>query len=464
MKGEDGQAGLSARIAAHVATTDAAALPATALHAAKRALLDGLGVMLAASGMSPEITPFVDLARAAGEGPATVLGHGFAVPAASAALANGAMAHALDFEDAFDAAPSHPNASLLPAALAMVQARGIEDGRALLAAIAIGCDLVCRIGLSLRQRLEDGGWYPPPILGAFGAAAAASRLAGLNACQVRDCFSLLLFQTTTPGEIKYSRDTVLRAVREAFPAQAAIQSVELAQRGIAGFDAPFEGRAGFFRLYAGGAFDAATIEDRLGSRYWIEELSFKRWPACRGTHAYIEAVQAMRAAAPFDPAHITEIVAGGGDIQRMLAEPIERKRAPTVTIDAKFSIPFTIAAALRDDEVTLDSFTAAHLADPATRALAALVRYEVRQVDGDAAAAGTLELRFADGTTRSHAIAMPAGHPKTPLTDAALREKFIDCAGRARRPIAPVAAGAIADTIAQLETPGALARLLAALN
>jgi 2-methylcitrate dehydratase PrpD len=262
-------AGLSIAIAAHVAEFRVEAMPVSTLHAAKRALLDGIGVMLGASGLSPEIAPFVDYASSAGRGTAPILGHGIRTDVAMAAFANGAMAHALDFEDAFDAAPCHPDASLLPAVLAIAESDRPVSGRDLLAAIAIGCDLVCRLGLSLRREMEAGGWYPPPILGAFGAAAAAARLRRLSPEQVRDTLSLTLCQATMPGEIKYSRDTVIRAVREAFPAQAAVQSSALAARGVRGFEAPLEGKAGFFQLYAEGHYDPSVMRDGLGEHFWI---------------------------------------------------------------------------------------------------------------------------------------------------------------------------------------------------
>ncbi|CAN5407120.1 hypothetical protein BH09PSE4_BH09PSE4_03160 [soil metagenome] len=428
--------GLSLLIAEHVAEFSADALPPAALHAAKRALLDGVGVMLAASGTSPEVAPFIDYAAANGAGNAAILGTGLTTNAAMAAFANGAMGHALDFEDAFDAAPSHPNASLLPAALAIAQTGGPVSGRELLAAIAIGCDLVCRLGLSLRREMEAGGWYPPPILGAFGAVAAAARLRRLSAQQTLDAFSLTLCQATMPGEIKYSRDTVIRAVRESFPAQAAVQSSALAAAGVRGFEAPFDGKAGFFRLFADGQYDPETIVDQLGKTFWIEQLSFKLWPACRGAHAYIEAAQALRDAHDIDSAEIISIVAIGGDVQRMLVEPPERKAAPSTVIDAKFSIPFTVAAALVDDEVTLDSFDATSLADPRKRAVAARVRFVVRPDWGrDRAASGGLEIELSDGRRFEHWVDVAAGHASRPIDDNALSAKFHRCARRARRPM-----------------------------
>jgi 2-methylcitrate dehydratase PrpD len=440
-------------LANHVAGFDAEALSAATIHAAKRALLDGIGVMLGASGVSPEVAPFIDYAAASGPGGAVILGTGERTGAAMAAFANGAMAHALDFEDAFDAAPSHPNASLLPAVLAILQTGPPVSGRDLLAAIAIGCDLACRIGLALTRDMEAGGWYPPPIRGAFGAVAAAARMRRLSSPQTLDAFSLLLCQTTMPGEIKYSADTVIRAVREAFPAQAAVQSSALAAAGVRGFEAPFEGKAGFFRLYADGHYDAAVLLDRLGAHFWIEQLTFKRWPACRGTHAYIEAAQALRQAHVIDPAAIVSITATGGSVQRMLVEPAARKAAPTTVIDAKFSIPFTVAAALIDEEVTLDSYDAASLADPRKRRLAGLVGFDLRADWGMAkAASGTLAIELADGTRVERHVEAAAGGVDRPIDDAALTAKFRDCARRARKPLADHAIERLAQAIWTIDT------------
>jgi 2-methylcitrate dehydratase PrpD len=425
-----------AALAEFIAAFPVERVPDATLHAAKRALLDGLGVMLAASGSSPEVAPFVEYALASGAGDAAIFGHGRRTSAAMAAFANGAMAHALDYEDAFDAAPSHPNASLLPAVLAILQTGGPVTGRELLAAIAIGCDVSCRLGLALTRDMEAGGWYPPPIRGAFGAVAAASRMRRLTARQTLDALSLMLCQATMPGEIKHGADTVIRAVREAFPAQAAVQCSALAAAGVRGFDEPLQGRAGFFRLYADGHYDPAILLDRLGETFWIERLTFKRWPACRGTHAYIEAAQQLRVSHAIDPAAIVAITATGGEVLRMLAEPAGRKAAPATVIDAKFSIPYAVAKALLDGDVTLDSFSPAALRDARTVALAGRVRFAVAPAWGmERASSGTLSIELADGRRVEHHVASAAGGPDRPIDDAALTAKFRDCARRARRPL-----------------------------
>lgn len=453
--------GLSARLASHATGFDARGLAPSVVHATHRAILDGLGVMLAASGQSPDVRPFHDWVQAQpGPPQAMVLGFNSRVGAPQAAMVNGAMAHALDYEDAFDLAPLHPNASLLPAALAALESRGSpRSGREFLTAVALGCDLVCRLGLSLKRPLESGGWYPPPILGAFGATLAAGRLARLDARQLCDAWSLLLAQNSCPGEIKHSPDSTLRAVREAFPAHAAMTSVELAARGVRGFDAPLEGKAAFYALFAGGEYDSGALLDGLGERFWIEQLSFKRWPCCRGTHAYIEAAQFLRRAHDFETRQIESIVCAGGELQRMLAEPHAQKGRPRTAIEAKFSIPFTVALALTCPEITLGSFESSVLRDADLLALAGKCRFQL-QPDARSAAAGELRLHLRDGRCLHHAIAHALGEPARPLSDEALREKFIDCASRAANPMMPGQAAGCADRILSLDRePDAAAAL-----
>lgn len=444
--------GLSRALATHVAQADYAALSPATVHATKRAILDGIGVMLAASGSSTDILPFVQLARGnEGRPGGRILGFEEATNALSSAFANGAMAHALDFEDAFDPCPLHPNASLLPAALAIAWGEEAVSGRDFIAAVATGCDLVCRMGLALRRPMEAGGWYPPPILGAFGATAACARLLELDAQQTCDAWSLLLCQNSCPGEIKYSPDTVVRAVREAFPAQAAVQSAQLAAGGVRGFDAPLEGTSGFYALFAAGEYDSCDLLGDLGRSNWIEQLSFKQWPCCRGTHAYIEAAQFLRRTHGFACDDITEIRVVGGDAQRMLCEPVAQKRRPRTLIDAKFSLPFTIASAFIDPEVTLGSFTVATLEDESRLALAAMTTFRAAGNGPQGATSADLSITLKDGRGLRHTVKNAVGNPSRPLSDATLRQKFMDCAVRAAVPRSPLQASALAQRLMTLE-------------
>jgi len=445
-------AAISDILSRHIAAMSPAALPAATLASAKRVLLDASGVMLAASGMAEEPRAFIAAAKAGGAGPCAILGTAERVSAPMAALANGAMAHTLDYEDAFDRVPGHPNASLVPALIALVQMEGAVDGPRFLTALATGCDFACRMAVALRRPMEAGNWYPPPMLGGFGAVAGAANLLGLSAEQTRDALSLMLCQTVMPGEIKYSQGTVIRAVREAFPAQAAVMSALLAREGVAGFEQPLEGRAGFYALFAGGEFDSSDLTDGLGQRFWIEQLTFKPWPSCRGTHPFIELALNLLASHGFDPQRITAIDVAVDDVQQMLVEPAERKAAPQVAIDAKFSIPFVIAIALARGRVSLDDFDRTALADPQLLALTAKVSATVAPETGwKRGCGGRMIIRMDDGRQFEAVTGDALGSPERPLDDGQLVAKFIDCAARAAQPLSADAAAHFAQQILSLE-------------
>ncbi len=439
-------------------------LTPAAIEMSKRCLLDAIGVSLGASGLGEGCRAFIDLALAQGGQPlCTLLGEQRKVPPEAAALANGALAHALDYEDSHDGALVHPNAPVVPAALAIAEAVGPVSGRDLIAAIAIGCDVSVRMALCLRVSLAEFGWYPPPVLAAFGATAAAARLLKLDRRQVVDALSLLQCQSTCSNEIIHSPSSVIRAVRDAFAARAGVTSALLAQRGITGFDAPLEGRAGFFASFARGQYDPDVLTDGLGRRFEIENISFKPWPSCRGTHAAIEAALNYRRVHGPRTKDIDRIVIHGGRMLTMLAEPIESKRRPATAIDAKFSLPFTVATALVRGRVGLQSFLPGALVDDDVLQLAA--RIEVRSdAPGSTAIGARLELLRYDGTTVNETVMNPRGSLENPLSLDDLMDKFIECAGHAAQPLSPAAARQFADTLMRLERLDRLDELLQSLH
>ncbi|AHE52358.1 MmgE/PrpD family protein [Sphingomonas sanxanigenens] len=435
---------ISGTLSAHLAAIDTASLPAATLHATRRALLDALGVMLAASGLAEDARPYRRHAEQ-GAGPARLLGGSGRTSPSLAALANGALAHALDFGDTFDAGPAHPNAALVPALLALADAdRGIDGGR-FLAAMAGASDLACRLAVAAPCPYEARGWYPPPLVNLIATAAGCAKLLGLGADGIRHAMGLALMQGAFPGEIKYDSTSPLRGVREGFVARAAVEAALLAAGGARAFADPLGGKAGFFAVYAGGA-PTAALTDGLGERFLGDLVSFKPWPACRGTHAYIEAALALRPS--LDLARITRIEAETGPIQEMLIRPQPAKAQPASAIDARFSIPFTVATAVRDGAVTLDSFTADRLADPGLHRIGASVIERRNPEWGRAeAASGSLTILLDDGSRLFHRVMQAAGHPDWPLSDSALVAKFIGCAGHAAAPVMPAQATAIAAQI-----------------
>jgi 2-methylcitrate dehydratase PrpD len=455
---------LSEALAGHVARTRWEDLPAGAIRAAKRSLLDALGVIMAASTLGEGSRAFAEVkelgerdsrrgADGRGNRTSTVLGFGFTAPAADAALVNGAGAHALDFEDAHDQAPVHPSAQTVPAALALAEARG-ASGRCLLTALAIGADLACRLGLALTDDPLRYGWYIPPILSAFGATAAGASLGGLGQRQILDAFSLTLGQATATAEVIDNPDSLVRGVRDAFGAHAAVLSVQLAARGLAGFREPFEGRAGLFALYARGGYDAEALVEDIGVRYEGERVSLKPWPSCRATHPFVDAALGLAIDGDLAPTEIDTVTLLGCEWARMLAEPLERRAAPTTAIDAKFSLPYTVASALVHRRLDLDSF-----AEPARRERSVLdLAQQIRYVgDGDASAGhdavtrGEIQIVTSTGDRLSRRCNHPYGSPEAPMSEGDLVAKFIDCAAHAERPVSDSRLAAVAHQVLDLE-------------
>lgn len=421
-------------LAKYVADTVFGDLPGKAVEMTKMSLLDALGVTLAAGGLCEECSAFVELAlESGGKKESTILGFGERVPAHMAAFANGAMAHALDFEDAHDLALVHPNAASVPAALAVAESVGHVNGKDFIAALAVGCDIVCRLGLAFKENPGEYGWYIPPILGSFGAAAAAGKLLKLDETGILDAFSLTLCQATCSAELRYSPRSDIRSVRDAFAAKAGVLSARLAQKGVKGFDHPFEGKAGLFRLYSNGRYDGLQLTEGLRTKFEGANISFKPWPACRGTHTYIEAALHILKEHALDPNDIADIRVVVSSFNRMLCEPQNAKKAPQTVIDAKFSIPFTVATALYHKEVELKHFTPERLKDEKVLQLAQKVRYDL---DPDLglrdATRGYLEIRTKDNKTYAKRIDQAYGHPDNPVSEKALVAKFMSCADKAK--------------------------------
>ena len=443
---------LTRTLAAHVARVRYADLPAATVLAAKRSLLDAIGVSLGASGLEPACAPFAALA-AESSGPCTLLGRQRRASPLMAALANGALAHALDYEDAYDGAPVHPNAASVPVALALAEHMPSLDGRQLISALAVGCDLVCRLGLSLQDNPDRYGFFTPPILGAFGAAATAAQLLELDEERVVAAFALTLSQAMCSSQWKTDPDSALRAIRDAFPAQTGLLAAQLAAQGVRGFEGAFEGRFGLYALYARGAYDGAPLLEGLGTRFLGEAVSFKPWPSCRGTHAFISAALELNARHAIPPDAIDAIHARGAALNTMLMEPLAQKQRPATAIDAKFSLPYCIGLALARGTVGLDDFTPPALSDPRVLAFAQRVTFTAESGAGmREAVSGELTLELRNGNRHSLRIEHPLGHPSHPLGQEQLIAKFVDCAGRAAHPLTAAQARLAADAILAIDS------------
>jgi 2-methylcitrate dehydratase PrpD len=403
----------------------------------RRAVIDAIGVMTAASGLGEGCDAFAALAKESGEGgPCTVLGFDFRTSPIMAAFANGAMAHALDFEDTHDATLVHPHAAVVPAALAAAEFAGGVSGREFLDAVAIGADLSCRLALGLTESVEKRGFYFIPMLSAYGAAAAAARVLRLSESEIVQSLALASIQAVFSDALVTYPASHLRAVRDGFSARAGVTAAMLARRGLQAFDRPIEGPGGLYANFARGKYDVERLLGGLGQVYEGAKVSFKPWPSCRGTHAFVEAALALTREDALDAAEIRRIDVTVSPFFAVLCEPPEQKRRPRTAIDAKFSIPFTVAVALGQGDVTLRDFTPERLSDPKLHGLADKVHFTVEPAwTLEQSTRGVLSLSLADGRSVTREVLDPLGHPNNPMDERAMRRKVEDCLAAARHPM-----------------------------
>jgi 2-methylcitrate dehydratase PrpD len=407
-------------------------------------LLDLLGNSLAALGERPGAAVRELVAEWGGAPTATAIGSTVRLPAPSAALVNGTLAHSLDFDDTHLPSVLHPSASVLPAALATAEAVG-ATGAALLAACAVGIEVTCRLGMAQYDEelgnsvFFDRGLHATAICGAIGAAVAAAMLRGLDADGICDAIGIAASMGSGIIEANRTGGTVKR-VHCGWAAHAGVVAADMARLGLTGPPTVLEGRFGFFQAFCGDRFDpelvASAVTDGLGERWELSRLFIKPYPCNHFTHAGVDAAMRLRRRG-VDPARITALTLGvPAPVLRTIAEPAAEKAHPRSGYHAAFSGPYTVAAGLLADSaspgaglgVFHQDFTDEAAADPARLALAARVTCVA---DEECTATfphqfpAVLTAELDDGTTLTERVMVNRGSPEDPLDASELTAKFL---------------------------------------
>jgi 2-methylcitrate dehydratase PrpD len=422
------------RLAGFAAQARTTGIPSSILHDAQDRVLDVVGNALAAAREEPAAIVREVVRASGGTEEATAIGETARVPAAAAALVNGTMAHALDFDDTHLPSVLHPSASVVPAALALGEAVG-STGLEVLTAVAIGDEICVRLGMAsydteIRNSIFfENGLHATSIIGTLAAAAAGAMLLNLDEGGIADAIGIAASMGAGILEANRTGGSVKR-IHCGWAAHAGVNAALLARYGLTGPPTVLEGRFGFFRAYSEGRFDRSAIVDGLGEEWELPRIFYKPYPTNHFTHAGIDAALALRAGG-LDPARIVDIELGVPEpVLRTIAEPPEQKARPLTPYHAKFSGPFTVATALVGGGglgVSGDDFNDSTLADPERLRLAGLVRCVA---DEEATEVfphqfpGVLTARLDDGTEMSERVRHNRGGPDRPLSPEELATKF----------------------------------------
>ena len=398
--------------------------PEAAAEAARRAILDCLGVMIAGS-IEPAARILQHVAQGEGGAPlCTIVGTGRRTGALWAALCNGTAAHALDFDDTNFALMGHPSAPVLAAALAAGEL-ALADGRAVLHAFLLGFEVETTVAEVVNPAHYAHGWHATCTLGTLGAAAAAARLLGLDTGQTRTALAVAASQSSG---LKENFGTMTKPFHAGHAARSGVLSALMAREGWTASEHALEGPQGFFHVLGAGK-PALEPLATLGAPWKIltTGVAVKPYPSCACTHSIIDGALELRRVQGIQPAEVEEVTVGvAAGVPRILIHS-----RPRTGLEAKFSAEFAAAAALAEGRVGMATFQDDRAQDPAIRRLMERVRVIVDpEIPGDLERHmwTRLTVRCRDGRSVSIGPRPVPGHPANPLSLEALREKFTECA------------------------------------
>jgi len=416
--------GASLRLCETISRLRYETLPREVVATLKSLIIDALGVIGGAARAAgiPELN--ARLARWEPQGAATGLIGKRRYSPPSAALANGAACHALDFDDQHDPARVHTNCVTLPALLATAEDCGNINGRDFLLAYALSAELHARLGLAAYNSLGKG-WHPTMIFGTLSAALGAGRLLKLDAAGLNNALGLAFHQAS--GSAQSMRDGVLsKRLGAGFAARAAVLGAFLAFDGVTGTRRTLEGNAGLAALYERGEFHPDVLFEGLGTTWRISEYSLKPYPCCRCNHTLIGIGIELHARGIRAETVTSAEIRLGNTNWLTVGEPYDARRDSVV--HAQFNAAYSFARALTDGAVGLRSYQKPGITDSAVTALAArTVIVSDPAIDPAAIEPARVHLRLADGRDIETGRDTIKGSPQEPMTEAEVLAKFRGC-------------------------------------
>ncbi len=414
---------LSQRFACWAVETSLLDTAATRQAAADQ-LMDALGCALAAYGQGQRVGLFETGRALGGQGDSAVIGLTQPDSRSVAALSNGMLCHALDFDSTHPGAVAHLSSVIGPAVLATAEAVGASGADAL-HAFVIGTEIAARVGRASSSSFIARGFHSTPICGVFGAAVAAGTLLGMSTESLANALGIAGSFASGLG-LPLREGVETKAVHSGWAAQAAIVAAALAADGIVGPTEIFEGPAGLLDVY-GKREDLASLDaasETLGAEWETQHVSFKAHPVCHFAHGAVDAafvIAGGRGNVGLEDARIIARVPSAA--VPFVLEPLAAKRCPRSPYDARFCLPYLLATVLAG-RAPNGLLSAPHNDDVALR-VAQQIDYEVVDFCTDAAGfPGGVSIERPGLAPLVVDVKHERGSEANPLSDGALLAKF----------------------------------------
>lgn len=412
---------LTEQITAFAASLSPRRVPREAAHHVKRFAIDSLGCGIAALGADTVRTAREQaLSVPVGEGGATILGTDRRTSGDLAAFANGTAVRYLDFNDTYLGRDvCHPSDHIAPV-LAAAEAAG-TDGRRAILGILVAYEVhgaLCD-ARNVRARGWDQGTY-----GGIASAAAAATAMGLGAREMREAIRISTASNLSLAGTRFGTVSMWKAAATSFATRNSVLAAMLARRGMTGPARIFEGRGGFFEAVSG-PLEIRLPKD-LDDGLRVAQSRIKAFPSGYHSQAAIEAALAVRPrVGPVQEIREIALETYDDAVEFMAGDP--EKWAPATRETADHSLPYVIAVALVHGDVALEHFEDRRLADPLVGQVIRKVTVKATEECNQAAPEGTLAIlrvTTADGRAHTERVLHHRGHPRNPMSDAEVEDKF----------------------------------------
>lgn len=396
------------------------AIPPETIKNCKIHLLDTLGVGIQGS-LALHSRQTVNVVQKLACSPqATVFGHSFKTSAVEAAFLNAIMAHSIDFDDGHKFV--HPGCVIIPTAISVAEQHHL-NGKMLIAGILTGYEVSIRISLAAGITHRQKGYHPTGSCNVFGSAAAASKLLGLEAAAINAALGLACTQAAGLTQYRYD-GSPNKHFHAGMAARSGLLSGLLAQEGFRGTNQALEGDSGFLNVMADGG-DPGQLFIHMGKKFMIDETDIKPYPSCRQTHSPVDLILGAIQQKKVELAEIQEIILY--TYNYAFKSWLVATDPPASKLQAMLNIPFCMAAALINGNLTLSEFEEDRLADAGVHELMKKIKIKsddalTRQFPGNRGA--RIELVMRDGSIISMATDNPLGSPENPVTLAQVVTKF----------------------------------------
>jgi 2-methylcitrate dehydratase PrpD len=448
-------------LAQFVADQSSAGIPREVKEVAQLAVMDCVASTL--TGTREPIAGIVcAYVRGLGSSPqATIIGGDLRAAPQDAAFANGSMAHTTDFDDMSYPAKVHPSVTLVPAALALGEALE-SSGDDILCAYALGFEVLFRIGRELGAELDQGSWHTTGVFGPLVAAAVAARLLRLDAERTAVAMGIGASGSAGPGA---HRGTMARPVHAGLCGRQGITAALLAREGLSGAEEILESpRGGFFQLYGRrGPYDLARVVEGLGDEFALASggIEFKPYPSVGFNHWAIDAVLELMSRHGFSATDVARVHCATNSQLQVRRLSFDR---PTTSLEAKFSMHYSIAAALLHQGVGPADFTDEAIRGSEVRDLIERITFDASPdggPDDERGDRGLIQVTLHDGRVLTERVQRHPDRLSHPMSAEELADKFRQCASMVMAPADVEESLALFRRFGELGSIGLLMRSLA---